>query len=85
MLDPFTGLSLAAAIAQFIEFACKIFSEAEAIYKKEASSKSVLVGFHPDRIAALADNIRELRRQLPRDSLNSDGRRVSYSGVCTNE
>ena len=64
MLDPFTALSLAATIVQFVDFTWKVVSEAEKIYKQESSTKSMIIGYQPERIAALAKNVKQVQLQF---------------------
>lgn len=64
MLDPLTALSLAASVVQFVDFGGKIVSEAYQIYHHESSTKSLIVGYQPERIVALAKNIRQVQLQL---------------------
>lgn len=72
MLDPFTALSLAASIAQFVDFGSKVVSEAYHIYQHESSTKSLIIGYQPERTLALMKNIKSMQLQLEQhdDSLS---------------
>ena len=71
MFDPLTSLSLAACVAQFIEFACKVCGEGATIFKKESSTKSLIVGYDQQHVSAHAEKIEQLRKRLRKDGSES--------------
>lgn len=61
MLDPWTSLSLAASIAQFIDFGAKVISEASEIERDGRSRNRLVVGDRADRVHALSSAITQRR------------------------
>jgi hypothetical protein len=64
MLDPWTALSLAAAIVQFIDFSSKIVFDAKEIQKDGKSLRVLAIGDKATRLISLCETIR--RQQLPK-------------------
>ena len=63
MLDPWTALSLAASIVQFIDFSVGIVSDAKEIQKGGKSLKVLAIESKRSRLISLCDTIR--KNQFP--------------------
>ena len=59
MLDPWTALSLAASIVQFIDFTAGIVTEAKEIHKDGKSLKVLAVGSKTTRLISLCETIQK--------------------------
>jgi hypothetical protein len=65
MLDPLSGLALAAAVAQFIDFTWKVVTRSEPIFSKTSSSAK------KDELVQVADQLRQLSKRMQADDVIS--------------
>ena len=74
VLDPFSALSLAGNIVQFVDFSCKLISESQEVYRSAAgaSVENVEVEIIAENLSQLSDKLTNSSTPISRDGLHKD-------------
>lgn len=83
VLDPFTSLSLATSIVQFVDFGSKIFAESVRIQRSASGTAPDIVD-----LQAATDQLKDISRQLERKtnvSSDSDKAISTLAHLCQSE